>query len=631
MALRIGSNISALGAQRCLAEAASRLNKTYERLSSGQRINRASDDAAGLAIADTLKADTRVYSQGIRNLNDGLSLLNVADQAAGHLTDITTRITELAAQAATGSYNSRQREALDAEAQALSQEFSRIIQSTKFNGRQLLDGSLGELRLQAGYGADGGVTSGLGGAYWNGVTAVSSTDTYVEFGSGSGEIETADVNGDGILDAIGVGWTGLSVSMGRGDGSFGAAATNALGAGGAMALGDINNDGTMDIVTSWGSGVAANILIGRNDGTFSRTGTYTMPLAIQDVQLGDLNGDGLTDLITSGSHAVLGKGVSLRFGEANGRFGSATFYSMSAAGESLTVDDVNADGALDLISAGGGVNSVRLGAGDGSFGTASDYTTTLQTGVEVKLGDVNGDGFEDMITTGMAEGVGTVSVRLGSSSGVFGSEQTLTTGESQMGAYGIGLAVADIDGSGTADIITGCGADLAIVFGSSDGILQSPVRHTAASNFGASTVAGIALGDLNGDGVLDFITLDNYDPDLGFSSFLSTTKSGIQPLLPFSLRTAADARQTLPILERKREQLALQRGVIGAFQARLSTAANTLSAANENSLNAASRIRDADVAEEAAGSMRLNILRDAAASVLAQASQQPSLALQLLP
>ena len=105
MSVRLGSNIASLGAQRRLADTSSALSTTFERLSSGQRINRASDDAAGLAISDTLRAKSRIYTQGVRNLNDGISLLNIADSAIENLSSIVVRLEELAAQAANGSYS----------------------------------------------------------------------------------------------------------------------------------------------------------------------------------------------------------------------------------------------------------------------------------------------------------------------------------------------------------------------------------------------------------------------------------------------------------------------------------------------------------------------------------------------
>lgn len=148
MPLTIGINISALNAQRRLGEATDALADTYTRLSSGLRINKASDDAAGLAIAADLNNRSRVYTQGIRNGNDGLSLLSIADSAIESLSSVVTRIRELANQSANGAYSNEQRQALDAEAQALRAEYFRIANSTSFNGTKLLNGSLGDgLRL----------------------------------------------------------------------------------------------------------------------------------------------------------------------------------------------------------------------------------------------------------------------------------------------------------------------------------------------------------------------------------------------------------------------------------------------------------------------------------------------------
>ncbi len=142
MVIRIGSNISSLQAQRRLSETSSTLSKTFERLSSGQRINRASDDAAGLSIATTLNSGKRVYTQGVRNLNDGISALQIADSSVENLSQIVTRIRELAEQSANGTFSSTQREALDTEAKELKEEFFRGSRAAEFNGMHLLDGSL---------------------------------------------------------------------------------------------------------------------------------------------------------------------------------------------------------------------------------------------------------------------------------------------------------------------------------------------------------------------------------------------------------------------------------------------------------------------------------------------------------
>ena len=143
MKVTLGSNIGALKALRSLQKSTERLNSVFQRLSSGQRINRASDDAAGLAIAESLKADQKIINQGVRNLNDGATLLNIADSALESLSAITLRLKELAQQASNGTLSGTQRQVLDKEAQALSKEYTRIVQTTSYNGIKLLDGSLG--------------------------------------------------------------------------------------------------------------------------------------------------------------------------------------------------------------------------------------------------------------------------------------------------------------------------------------------------------------------------------------------------------------------------------------------------------------------------------------------------------
>ena len=174
MTIRIGSNIASLQAQRRLGEATSSLEGIYERLSSGQRINSAGDDAAGLAIASDLNVKSRIFGQAIRNINDGISVHAIADGTVSALSEITIRLTELAEQSANGSYSNTQRKAIDAEAQALSKEFFRVSRSAEFNGQKLFDGSLADgLRLQVGVGVEGSILTHVGGKLGTGtVTAV---------------------------------------------------------------------------------------------------------------------------------------------------------------------------------------------------------------------------------------------------------------------------------------------------------------------------------------------------------------------------------------------------------------------------------------------------------------------------
>jgi len=154
MGLRINTNVSSLSAQRHLYNTTNKLNKSMERLSSGLRINRSGDDAAGLAISESLKSDIRALQQASRNAADGISLVQVAEGALDEVNNILLRLRELAEQAATETLGQDERGYLDAEYQALLQEIDRISATAEFNGLMLLDGSAGTLDVQVGIGTD---------------------------------------------------------------------------------------------------------------------------------------------------------------------------------------------------------------------------------------------------------------------------------------------------------------------------------------------------------------------------------------------------------------------------------------------------------------------------------------------
>jgi flagellin len=150
MALTINTNIASLNAQRRLGSSTSELRGSFERLSSGLRIIRAKDDASGLAIADTLRADQRIASVAIRNANDGVSLISIADGALAEIGNVLQRMGELAEQSANGTLASTQRSALQEEFTSLASEITRISETTSFNGLQLLSGAE-SVSLQVGF------------------------------------------------------------------------------------------------------------------------------------------------------------------------------------------------------------------------------------------------------------------------------------------------------------------------------------------------------------------------------------------------------------------------------------------------------------------------------------------------
>jgi flagellin len=159
MGLGLRTNLISLDSQRYLKQTTGRLAQAFERLSSGLRVNRSSDDAAGLGIAEVLRSDSRVASVSIRNANDGISMISIADGALGQISNILNRMMELAQQSATGTYGNVQRSALQAEYLALSSELERIAVVTEFNGYKLL--SAGDsISFQVGF--DGSSISSVG-------------------------------------------------------------------------------------------------------------------------------------------------------------------------------------------------------------------------------------------------------------------------------------------------------------------------------------------------------------------------------------------------------------------------------------------------------------------------------------
>ena len=142
MALRIFNNLVSYSAQRLLGENNNKLSQVFSRISSGQRILKSADDSAGLMTSEALRSDARTLRQGVRNLNEGISLLNVVDGAISEQASILIRMRELAQQSATGTIGATERQSTNLEFDAMRTEFNRISKTTEFNGIKLLDGTL---------------------------------------------------------------------------------------------------------------------------------------------------------------------------------------------------------------------------------------------------------------------------------------------------------------------------------------------------------------------------------------------------------------------------------------------------------------------------------------------------------
>ncbi len=150
MGLRINTNVASLNAQRNLGSTRINMNKSLEKLSSGQRINRAGDDAAGLAISENLKAQIKGLGQAERNAEDGVSLVQIAEGALGEVSNILIRLRELSVQAASDTIGTTERKFLNVEFEQLTSEVDRIANSTEFNRVPLLNGTGAVFDIQIG-------------------------------------------------------------------------------------------------------------------------------------------------------------------------------------------------------------------------------------------------------------------------------------------------------------------------------------------------------------------------------------------------------------------------------------------------------------------------------------------------
>ena len=150
MGLRINTNIASLNAQRTLSGTTYEMNKSYERMASGSRINRSGDDAAGLAISENLRAQIRGLRQAKRNALDGVSLVQVTEGGLNEVSNILIRLRELAVQGASDTIGNVERGFIDREFQSLKAEVQRIAETTQFNGTELLSGAENSLDIQVG-------------------------------------------------------------------------------------------------------------------------------------------------------------------------------------------------------------------------------------------------------------------------------------------------------------------------------------------------------------------------------------------------------------------------------------------------------------------------------------------------
>jgi hypothetical protein len=339
----------------------------------------------------------------------------------------------------------------------------------------------------------------------NTLSFTSSFGAQQTYGTGNGPdaVALGDFNGDGKLDLVitNVQDSTVSVLLGNGDGAFQTQVTYAVGSDPeAIAVGDFNGDGKLDLAIANYGGKTVSVLLGNGDGTFQTQVTYAVGSDPKAVAVGDFNGDGNLDLAVA-NYATSGT-VSVLLGNGNGTFQTQITYAVGNRPDAIAVGDFNGDGKLDLGVANRSAStvSVLLGNGDGTF--QKQVTYTVGSGpYSVAVGDFNGDGKLDLVV-GNGNGT-TVSVLLGNGDGTFQTQVTYAVGDNPYG-----IVVGDFNGDGIPDLAVANegGATVGVLLGNGDGTFQTQVTYAVGNSPEA-----IAVGDFNGDERLDLAVANNSD------------------------------------------------------------------------------------------------------------------------
>ncbi len=608
--LSFSKSSSTLRALRQLDRTTYAVNDSNQRLASGRRINKASDDAAGLAISSDLGARARVYGQAIRNANDSISTLNIAQGAINSLTGVLTRVKELAVQSANGTFSSTQRLSLDQESESLFREYQRILESTTFNSRVLYSGTERTIVSQVGYGSDGTISFSTG----QGLTRTVGDGTFGSAsnnGQNAGVAVTGDVNGDGIDDFVSANsaFTTLYINLGRGDGSFQQADISIQGNGRSLALADLNGDGGLEIAIGMSSGIV-ELVQSTGGSSFASIGTFTAAgSGAVSVVSGDFNGDGRIDLATAQSGRAT---IMLNQGGYTFQQGITT-SNLGTVFTDLVAADLDGDGKTDLAatisansniyaylsnSSGGHTTARVLGSLTGSFG-------------RIAVADLDGDGRSEVISgSGQRFKV--------SATGTFSSETLFS------GSMLNDLQIEDFNGDGLLDILSYHTTNQQTVLYAGNGM--GAVTQAASDTLnGVTGVSAIQTGDFNRDGIRDMV-LGSASGVYTYFGNSSTTISGER----YSLRTRALALDAIGKIDSALSRLGTELGFIGSAQSRFASALNTLSTQRDNFIAAKGRIEDVDFASEVAESVRQKILADFSVNITRQSSFDKQLIASLL-
>lgn len=576
MALVINTNVASINSQRQLMNSGNALDRATERLSSGNRINSAKDDAAGLAIGNRMTSQIRGLDQAVRNANDGVSLIQTAEGAMQEATNILQRMRELSIQSANGIYSDSDRNTLNAEVVQLKEELDRIADTTTFNGRALLDGSLSETTLQVGSQANQTMTVKVG-----------SFNTS-ELGGSSGDI---------VGEATTGGLAALTALDTAGDLSVNDVDISALDSATTIneALATINND-------LRGKGAEATTQVevtGTSNGSGLLQGANELTLTLTDGNNNDqvyvlTDTENMDELVAKINEET---GIQASLNE-NGRL------------------VLNAQGATSIAAAGNAatLTATGLSAGTTNFSMVFNDTSADKNGVKIEAGTITG---AEILALGIdvQDDNGNI---VGSAATVGTAGTTVAEGDLIIN----GIEIGQIDSGGS--VAATAAETIRVINESSD--------ETGVVAFAAGAAATVSLRSTTGDEIsIEYAESATPGDVIGVTGLQERNAGeGGGSVASIDISTAAGAQRAIGVLDKAIEEVNSTRSDLGAINNRLDFTVSNLSNVSGQTSAARSRIMDADFAAETAALSRAQVLQQAATAMLAQSNARPQQVLSLL-
>ncbi|WP_024459950.1 flagellin [Marinimicrobium sp. LS-A18] len=572
MALVINTNVASLNTQRQLMQSGNALDQATERLASGNRINSAKDDAAGLAISNRMTSQIRGLDQAVRNANDGISMIQTAEGALQEGTNILQRMRELAVQSANGIYSDSDRSTLNAEVQQLKTELNRIAEETTFNGQALLDGSLKNTLLQVG--SEQNQTISVS------VEAFSTSNLGGSSGDIVGEATAGGVANLTVLD----GTNTISINDTLID------ASDAVGGTLNEALASINAD-----LEGKGAEVSSLVEVEASSGGSGRlvAGTDVLTLTLTD-------GDGKTQVT-----------------EISGTSSMEDIVNQINENTSITAS-LTDEGAL-VMSAEGATSIGFTGTGS-AVANAGLTGVAATTNFSVVVTDTSADKSGVVI---QAEGTYAAAADLGidlqdAEGNIEGAAVTATT---------INDGDLLINGVAIEGFTSAAGDPTEAI-----NAINEVSEETGVVAFANAAGTGVALRSTTGDQVsIEYSASATAADVLGASGLQERNASqGTGSVASVDISTFEGAQKAIGIIDSAIEQVGATRADLGAVNNRLDFTVSNLSNVAEKTSAARSRITDADFAAETANLSKAQVLQQAAQAMLAQANARPQQVLSLL-